>query len=976
MEKESKRVRDRIEWYRFFAEMFLWGPSRRSTNSAVERIALLSKEDVWNKTVLPCFQQVLTYSEKEWADLMDEYSRLFEGTENGCLLLLWESAFRDGGALLTETTWKVKDLYRQQGIGTAYSVHQPDDHIGLECAFMQWLSQSPNVMNYRMQLDFLANHLLPFSRFFCRKLAEKTEHPFFQILATFFPHFLQMDYEHLQKYPLHANAPTEKNACSLEMPRGLRKLFPKEYEAEPDRMVPVSGANNCGGRCLLYAHIRDGMVIRLATELRRLTANGEDISTCLRGKGYRSTFLSANRLRYPLLRVGERGEGQFARISWNEAIDFIADRTTEIRKKYGPASRYVNYATGINGIARGDSLARHLLALDGGYLGLYNSYSAACAEIATPYTYGTGMTGSTSDTLLDSKLIVLWGHNPMETVFGVSTRKDLLLAKKKGIKIVVVDPRYSDSAAALADQWIGIRPTTDSALIDAMAYVILTEGLHDQHFMDVYCLGFDRLHMPQGMEESENYIEYCMGYSDGVAKTPAWAEQITGITQDVIIRFAREFACSKPAALLPGFGYQRHGNGEQSVRSMTMRACLTGNVGVRGGNAAGVNLMQQHHVPTLDLAKNPVQISIPSFQWTEAVLRGTQLTEEDGVRGAQHLPAPIKMIFNLGGNTLVNQHSDIRRTIRILKDTSLCECIVCSDVFMTPSALFADLLLPGTSLFETCNITLPWHQGDYLLYNNAAISPLFESRFEYDWLSDVAQRMGIGRAFTGNHQILDAWLREAYEQCRKIETELPPFDDFAQRGGYQYQERTSIVAFEKQREDFEHHPFPTPSGKIEIASPRLSAMNRPDEIPAIPKYVPSFEGPADERRARFPMQLIGWHTKTRCHSIHFSNDRFDAVEKQELWINPQDACTRSIQDGNLVLVWNDRACVRLQAHVTQRIVKGVVAMAQGTWYHAGQDGIEENGSINALTTSRPTPLAKGNPQHSNLVEVKLDHTHR
>lgn len=933
-------------------------------------------------TFIGIFSETAALPDKEWNALCCEYSALFEGTD-GRFLPLWASAFFEEGVLLNKLTLEITLFFRKMGLGLSGRCHELPDHIGIECAFMYQLmilgvaaSERESYPTETEQLDaqraFLKEYLLPFGEAFCLALKSRTEHAYWKALADCFCEFLEEDAEYMQAaLPTGPDIPTLLAVNDNFLAGLFTILEPKERVEKQELLVPVSGTNNCGGRCQLVAQVQDGVIPSLAAGRHQSTENNEAQLLCVRGLGYRKAYLSTLRLRYPMKRIGERGEGRFARISWDEALDEITWHTKNIKDRFGPASRYVNYATGVTGVLRGDQLARHLLALDGGYLGLYNTYSAACAEISTPYVFGTLLTGSTSDTLLNAKLIILWGHNPIETIFGPATRRDLMRAKKKGIKIISVDPRYSDSTVVYADEWIGIRPTTDSALVDAMAYVILTEKLHDQHFMDTYCLGFDREHMPQGLKEAENYVDYCLGRSDGTPKTPQWAEVITGVAIDVIIRLARELALSKPASLLPGLGYQRHGNGEQAVRSLAMLACLTGNVGVRGGNAAGQNYVHQHYQPVARLTSNPLGLSIPSFLWTDAVTRGSEMTVKDGIRGAEQLPSPIKMIFNLAGNTLINQHSDIRKTAKILKDTSLCQVIVCSDVFMTPSAKFADLLLPGTSLFETSNIYTPWRQGDYLLYNNGAIRPLYESRFEYDWLTEVADRLGLKTDFTKGHGRMEDWLRDIYNETRCIEKELPPYEEFTRSGGYQYKKRTSYVAFEEEIGDPAHHPFPTPSGKIEIFSPRLHDMHQPEDIPAIPKYVPSFEGPADEKRHQYPLQLIGWHIKTRCHSIHFGcNDPHDAAEDQVLWMNPHDALSRSISDGDEVEVWNDRGAIHLKSHVTDRIVGGVVAMPQGAWYRPDSNGVDQNGSLNVLTTLRPTPLAKGNPQHSNLVEVK------
>lgn len=987
MDKENvgEWIKWRQEIYYFLTMSLLQKPEKAVLNDLLKNTwsnGFLKVYDFSQSGFLQVAQQVASFRDEEWQRLRREYEELFEGISERSIAV-WESAYKGSeNILLDESTLQVKRFYKKHALGVRSEVRQLCDHIGLECSFMEWLNGQ--LMNHlrdkneagfyqmiKVQKEFMNQHILSFLKPFCETLLTQTTENYYKAFSHFLYQFIAKDLEIVSGliYGVYKHTKHERHE---KMPIGFRKLTQEELADEPPVIIPTSGRNNCGGKCIIYAHVQEGSLLKLSTDTGNLASNEERLNSCTRGKGYRKTFLNANRLRYPMKRIGERGEGKFERISWEEAVNTIAEKIKDIGEKHGPASRYVNYSTGVSAVMRGDVLARRLLAMDGGYLDLYNTYSSACAEIATPYTYGTTITGSASSTLIHSKLIILWGHNPVETVFGTSTHADLIKARAAGAKIVVVDPRFSDTAAAYADQWIGIRPTTDSAMMDAMAYVIVTEALQDQGFIDQYCIGFDRQHMPHGAEEAESYFEYVLGTRDGVPKNPKWAEGITGVQEKVIIDLAREYALSKPAALIEGFGPQRHGNGEQTVRSGTMLAALTGNVGIRGGGAAGCGGLLQHKKPSVSTGHNPAGVSIPCFLWTDAVIRGKEMTAElDGVRGSERLPSPIKLIINPAGNTLINQHSDINRTISILKDTSQCEFIVCSDLFMTPSAKFADILLPGTSLFEGINITLPWRQGDYILYNNQAIEPLFESRFEYEWLTEVAGKLGIQTAFTEGHGTMKEWLKAAYDEVRKIETELPEFEKFTEAGGYKYKNRQDFIAFQKQIQDFANHPFPTPSGKIEIFSQRLYEMNQPKEIPAIPKYVPSFEGPEDELTRKYPLQLIGWHTKRRCHSVHDHNDWHAAVDKQEVWIHPKDAAARGIKEGDSVEVWNDRGRMKVPAHITHRIVEGVTAVSQGAWYRPNRKGMDTNGSINILTTSRATPLAKGNPQHSNLVEIKL-----
>jgi len=542
--------------------------------------------------------------------------------------------------------------------------------------------------------------------------------------------------------------------------------------------------------------------------------------------------------------------------------------------------------------------------------------------------------------------------------------------KEKGTPIVVIDPQFSDTAAVFGTQWIPIRPGTDSAMASAMAYVLWEEGLCDRAFMDQFCIGFDGEHMPGGCEGQETYHDYIYGIRDGVVKTPEWAAEITGVDAEVIRDLAVRYGKAKPAAIIPGLGMQRHANGEQSVRSVAVLPCMTGNVGIEGGGTGARGFAKQHAGPAMAPIKNPYGASIPCFLWTDAVTRGAQMTAKaDHVRGREQLDSNVKLIFNLAGNALVNQHSDINRTIEILKDTSLCEFIVASDLFMTSSARYADLVLPATSLFESDSLTTPWEEGNYLLYGNQAIQPLFESRFEFDWIKELSRRMGTEDISEGCETLGD-YLQHIYERLQKAEPELPPFGEFAQRGGYKYQNNKLYTPFREQIEDPEHHPFPTPSGKIEIFSKALLAFENEAEIPAIPKYVPAFEGIGDPKQAQYPLQLIGWHTKRRCHSIHDNNEWMEEVEPHRLWIHPEDAEARGIEEGSLVQVFNDRGVVEIPAHVSGRIMPGVVCIPQGAWYKPDSRGVDVRGCINVLSTLRPTPLAKGNPQHSNLVEVR------
>jgi anaerobic dimethyl sulfoxide reductase subunit A len=245
---------------------------------------------------------------------------------------------------------------------------------------------------------------------------------------------------------------------------------------------------------------------------------------------------------------------------------------------------------------------------------------------------------------------------------------------------------------------------------------------------------------------------------------------------------------------------------------------------------------------------------------------------------------------------------------------------------------------------------------------------MYECKTEYEWISMLAERLGIGQEFTEGRTEED-WLRYIVEQTRKNHPDFPTYEEFKKRGVYKFSYPENFIAFKKQIEDPENNPFPTPSGKIEIFSPRLWEMKNPQEIPAIPKYIPAWEGPEDPLRAKYPLQCIGWHYRRRTHSTLDNVPWMEEVAPQVMWMNPEDAARRGIKDGDRVKVFNDRGALLIRVKVTPRIMPGVVAIPQGAWWTPGPDGVDQRGCINVLTSSRPTPLAKANPQHTNLVEV-------
>ena len=734
-------------------------------------------------------------------------------------------------------------------------------------------------------------------------------------------------------------------------------------------------AHNGGGRCMLVAHVRDGRIVRLDADDRPDDLAAPQLRACVRGRAYLRRQYHPDRLLRPLRRMGRRGDGRFEPIAWDEALDTVAREFARVKARYGPSALFVPYGTGSYNQLNGSHVARRLMNLFGGCLGIYNSYSWGAINLATPTVYGTLVTGNQRQDWLNSRYILMWGWNPAEMRDGTNSDYFVKLARERGARVVCIDPRHSLSAAALSDEWIAIRPGTDAAMMTAMAYVMLTEQLHDAAFVRTHCVGFDATQMPPGAETAESYSDYVLGTRDGVPKTPEWAEPITAVPAGTIARIAREYATRKPAVLYQGYGMQRRAYGEQVVRAGCVLAAITGNVGVPGGWASGLGLQAPDGGPLWTVfpgGENPVAAQIPVFLWTEAVLRGKSMTAADGVRGAERLDNDIKLIYAVATNCLINQHADTNRTAAILRDESKVEFLVVQDNFLTPTARFADIVLPACTQFETWGLEDGWKYGDEVIVQPKLVDPPGECKSDYRICAELASRLGIGDAFTeGRHE--RAWAEWCLDELRQRRfPELPTLDELlaSNAGVWARRVDTPAIAFADFRLDPERHPLPTPSGKIEIFSKQLFDLERPAEVPPIPKYIEEWESPFADDGGTYPLQAIGHHTLHRVHSTHDNNDWLEEAFPQRVFMNPIDASARGIADGDEVKVFNARGALVLQCRVTPRIMPGVIDIPQGAWWAPAEDGVDHGGNVNVLTSSRWTPFACATAQHTMMVDVQ------
>lgn len=768
-----------------------------------------------------------------------------------------------------------------------------------------------------------------------------------------------------------------------------RKVYAASEKAAKleEKAVWSSCTVNCGSRCLLRLHVKDDEVYWVESD-----TTGEDIygqhqvRACLRGRSIRRRMNHPDRIKYPMKRVGKRGEGKFERISWDEALDTIANSLKKTLKDYGNEAVHVLYGTGVDGgNITNSNVPYRLMNSCGGYLSRYGSYSTAQISAAMSYLYG-GNDGNSPDDIANTKLVVMFGNNPAETRMsgGGVTYYVEQARERSNARMIMIDPRYTDTGAGREDEWLPIRPGTDGALAAGIAWVLIAENLVDQPFLDKYCVGYDEKTLPEGALPNAHYKAYIQGNGpDGIAKTPEWASRITGIPQDKIIQLAREIGSAKPAYICQGWGPQRHANGEQASRAIAMLSILTGNVGINGGNSGAREGTFDLGVEWFSMLENPVKTQISVFTWTEAIERGAEMTAtRDGVRGKDKLDVPIKFMWCYASNTLINQNSHIARTHDILQDDSKCEMIVGMDHFITASAKYYDILLPDLMPTEQEDLISHESAGNmgYVILGQPATSAKFERKPIYWMLSEIAKRLGddVWNTFTeGRTQ--HEWIKYLFEKTRERNPDMPSYEEMKETGIYKRKcPEEHYVAYRSFREDPQANPLKTPSGKIEIYSQRLAEIASTWELPAgdiidpLPVYAAEVEGWDDPQRQHYPLQLTGFHYKARTHSSYGNIDVLQQACQQEVWINPIDAKSRGIANGDRVKVFNDRGQLFIQAKVTPRIMPGVTAMGQGAWLQADMfgDRVDHGGSINILTSSRPSPLAKGNPSHTNLVQVE------
>ncbi len=785
------------------------------------------------------------------------------------------------------------------------------------------------------------------------------------------------------------------------------------YRDDQLTTVVTSCDHNCGSRHVLVAHKKGNVIVRLSSDDGRYQAGGEygkdtvaepQLRACLRGRSYRSRLYSPERLLYPMMRVGERGAGKFKRVSWGEALDHIARKMIELKAKYGPTAildqAYAGSSYGV--LHKSDQIEGLLARLLGMFGCRTNSWSVPSYQgttFSSNMTFGTIHDGNEDDAFAHSKLIIMWGWNPAYTFHGGNTFYYMRMAKQNGCKFVVIDPQYTDSAAAYDAWWIPIRPNTDAAMLAGMAHYIFQNNLQDQAFIDRFVQGMDAGTMPEWAKGQESFKDYILGTHDKTPKSPEWAEKICGVSAADIKKLADMYARTKPAALKASWGPGRASYGEQYNRMAAAVQAMTGNIGILGGCAEGVG--KGWHAESVaypyDDNANLWWASIKSDRWAHCVLNYPNVKREeigcwpreDDLDGK--IPN-IKAIF-WHGSDWFNQLTHINKEIEAVKKLEL---VVCSDSTITPSGLWADVLLPVATHFERHDVGLPWYKGHYYIHRPKVIEPMGESKTDLQIYTELAYRLEkldpnlkelgkrynprADRSYFQNPETVDeAYLVAWWKKVQHHQGVTMSWEEFKRLGIYKFTFDKPHVAFREQVE--KGVPFETPSGKIEILSTTLARVKDWTKtqwgypIPAIPKWIEPFEWMGHPQIKEFPFHMITPHPRHRTHSIFHNIPWLRETFQQEITINASDARRMGIVTGDTVEVWNARGRIVVPVYVTERCMPGVVIVYEGSWMDLDKQGIDRSGNPDFLTKDEPSPAGAFayNTILVNMKKTKLAH---
>ncbi|MGW6663792.1 MULTISPECIES: molybdopterin oxidoreductase family protein [Peribacillus] len=676
----------------------------------------------------------------------------------------------------------------------------------------------------------------------------------------------------------------------------------QSYINHPDGVFPSVCSLDCPDQCGLLLHKKDGKIIKVQGDPDHPVTKG---NICNKVRNMTARLYDPNRLKQPLKRIGPKGEGKFAPISWEEAIDTITSKWKDLIDMHGPESILPYSFYGNMGNLSAEGMDRRFFHRLGASM-LERSICNAAGSVGYSYTMG-GSFGTDPEETIHTKLFIMWGINAVSTNMHQVTLAQQ--ARKNGAKVVVIDV-HKNQTGKWADWFIPILPGTDSALALGLMHILYAENLVDQAFLEEYTVG--------AAELREHVRQY----------DPATVSAITGVPIDDLYELARMYGTTSPSFVRIGNGLQHHDNGGMAVRTIACLPALTGQWMAEGGGAikgnSGYLAFNTNALRRPDLLQNKATRTINMNQIGQALL------EKEN---------PIRSMFVYGSNPALVAPNANKVQEGLMREDLF---TVVHDLFLTETAMFADIVLPATSSYETEDFyNSYWH--NYVQIQKPVVEKYGESKSNVELFKLLAVGMGFEeQAFRDSEEDM---IRQALD-----------FPDNPHLEGITYDSLSRNQFLKAKMRPMFPGKLPTPSGKIELYSERMKR----DGYEPLPTYTPIIKD------SDLPFLFIPAPNHNFLNSTFSNNAKHISMEKEpKLHMNAADAKTMGIVPGDIVKIWNDRGECLLTAAPGENVLPGVL-VSQGLW----QNTPETKQHINSLTPDRLADMGKGAVFFSGRVDLE------
>jgi anaerobic selenocysteine-containing dehydrogenase len=678
------------------------------------------------------------------------------------------------------------------------------------------------------------------------------------------------------------------------------------------QVVRAACPHDCPDTCGMLVTVEDGVAVKIQGDPSMPFTEG---TLCTKVAHYLERTYSPDRVLYPQKRVGRKGEGKFRRIGWDEALDEIAARLKSAAAEDPQTILPLSYA-GTMGMLQYSSMDRRFFHRLGASQ-LDRTLCSSAGKAGIKATLG-GSYGMDPERFVDSKLILIWGSNPIVSNLHFWSRAQE--AKRRGAKVVAIDP-YRSLTAEKCSQHVALLPGTDAALALGMMHVLIAEDLIDHDYVERHTLGFAAL-KKRALEEY----------------APAQVAEICGLRVEEVVGLARDYGRIKPAGIRLNYGMQRHAGGGIAARTI---ACLPALVGAWRDPAGGIVLttadfygFDHAKLERPDLLKQKTRVI------NHAALG-------DALTSAQP-PVRATIVYN---NNPVAVCPDSSKVVKGFSREDLFTVVM--DSFMTDTADYADIVLPATTQLEHDDVHKSYGHL-YVLANNKAIEPVGESLANIEVFRRLAARMGFDDACfrDTDDDVARQALASGHRNLAGIEWEA-----LKQRGWQR-------LAVAERFAPFAEGGFPTPSGKCELHSQALAKQG----IDPLPFYNPPAELASSNPQlaARYPLSFLSPPRRNFLNSSFANLPRFREHDKEpEIELHADDAAARGLRDGDRVRVFNDRGAFHALARVNGKPRRGVVVALSVWWKKFNAEGK----NANDLTSQRIADLGGAATFYDCLVEV-------